>query len=165
LRTPTISISTHDPATKTAKIHSAEPADFKAVDENLSMALSYTVSNPPSLTDDADVAAHKALVASGFSELVSKGGAVVRFVDFAPGYECVMHRTKSLDFGVLLEGSLLAILDSGEQKRMQRGDLFVQRATMHQWRNVGEGWARMLFVLLDSEEVVVGGEVLETKFM
>lgn len=73
-----------------------------------------------------------------------------------------MHRTESIDYGVVLEGSLELLLDSGETRIMNRGDVCVQRATMHAWKNVTEngGWARMIFVLVSSEKVVVGGQEL-----
>jgi len=61
-----------------------------------------------------------------------------------------MHKTASIDYGVVLEGTIELVLDSGETKVMTRGDVCVQRATMHAWRNVteGDGWGRMLFVLV-----------------
>lgn len=73
-----------------------------------------------------------------------------------------MHRTESIDYGVVLEGELELLLDSGEKRIMKRGDVCVQRATMHAWKNVTEnaGWARMMFVLVTSEKVVVGGQAL-----
>jgi hypothetical protein len=73
-----------------------------------------------------------------------------------------MHRTISLDYGVVLEGSMECILDSGEVRRMERGDVCVQRATYHAWRNVteNEGWARMMFVLTTAEAPVVAGKRL-----
>jgi quercetin dioxygenase-like cupin family protein len=167
LRTPTTHISTHDPVTKTSKLHSSVPAQLcsSPLDANMNFATLYSSANPASFTDDADIAAHEALAATPFKDLVKTGGTVIRYVDFAPGYECVMHRTKSLDFGILVEGEIVSVLEDGTQIKMQRGDVWVQRGTMHAWRNEGEGWARMAFVLLDSEEVVVGGEVLEPRFM
>jgi len=73
-----------------------------------------------------------------------------------------MHRTESIDYGVVLEGEMELILDSGETRIMRRGDVCVQRGTMHAWKNVtaNEGWARMLFSLVAAEKVVVGGKGL-----
>lgn len=72
-----------------------------------------------------------------------------------------MHRTISLDYGVVLEGEVELILDSGESRLLRRGDVVVQRGTNHAWRNVSEdAWARMLYVLQEAEEVRVGGVVL-----
>lgn len=63
-----------------------------------------------------------------------------------------MHRTESLDYGIVVMGEVECILDSGEKKRMGVGDVCVQRGTMHAWRNCSEsGWARMVFVLLGVE--------------
>lgn len=72
-----------------------------------------------------------------------------------------MHKTVSLDYGVVLEGVIQLELDSGEKRIMRRGDVCVQRATNHAWRNVteGQGWARMLFVLTAAE----GGVGIEEK--
>lgn len=83
-------------------------------------------------------------------------------MDFAPGKKPYMHRTESLDYGVVLEGTLELELDSGETRIMNRGDMCVQRATNHAWKNVTEndGWARMMFVLVSSEKVIAGGKEL-----
>ena len=80
--------------------------------------------------------------------LVQSIGTVCRIVDFSPGRDAIMHRTISLDYGVVVEGTVELILDSGEVHQMERGDVAVQRATMHGWRNPSQHeWARMLFVL------------------
>ncbi|KAK0108102.1 hypothetical protein ONS95_002923 [Cadophora gregata] len=93
---------------------------------------------------------------------VSVTGTVLRYVDFAPSKDPYMHRTESIDYGVVLEGVLELILDSGETRIMKRGDVCVQRGTMHAWKNITEndGWARMLFTLISAEKVVVGGQGL-----
>ncbi|KAF7870334.1 hypothetical protein EAF04_004080 [Stromatinia cepivora] len=106
-------------------------------------------------TTPIDLASYKSDLSSPPGLSISTG-TVVRFVDFAPGISCPMHKTVSLDYGVVLEGTIELELDSGEKKIMRRGDLCVQRATNHLWRNVteGEGWARMMFVLTAVERGV-----------
>lgn len=66
-----------------------------------------------------------------------------------------MHKTVSVDYGIVLEGTIELVLDSGETKIMRRGDVCVQRATNHAWRNVTEknGWGRMVFVLVTAEKI------------
>ncbi|KIW11753.1 hypothetical protein PV08_09025 [Exophiala spinifera] len=86
-------------------------------------------------------------------------GTVLRMVDRAPGSSSAMHRTQSLDYGVVIEGEQEMILDSGETVLLQRGDVCIQRGTMHQWRNPGPGWNRMLFVLMDALPVEIAGKV------
>ncbi|EXJ84850.1 hypothetical protein A1O3_05525 [Capronia epimyces CBS 606.96] len=81
-----------------------------------------------------------------------QGGSVLRVVDMAPGAVSPMHRTLSLDYGVVLEGEVELELDSGETRRLPRGDIFVQRGTRHQWRNPSESEpVRLLLVHLDSK--------------
>ena len=52
-----------------------------------------------------------------------------------PGATNPIHRTVSLDYGVVLEGEIEVMLDLGELRLLKCGDLAVQRATMHTWRN------------------------------
>lgn len=71
-----------------------------------------------------------------------------------------MHRVQSLDYAVVIEGVFKMVLDSGEERIMQRGDIAVQRSTSHRWINVtGNGLlpARILFVLLDVKDLNVAG--------
>lgn len=92
--------------------------------------------------------------------IVVPGGTVLRIVDMEPGATSPMHRTVSLDYGVVLEGAIELILDSGEKRLMKKGDVSIQRGTMHAWRNAApEGqWSRMLYVLQEAETVQVKGD-------
>ena len=157
-------ITGHDPTTGKSIVQSTRPGNWTSYDDKLmGFNVAYTTSSfPASLASDADLAAHDNLMKSQTLGLVNPGGTVCRIVDSAPGYQCIMHRTQSLDYGIVLEGTIEMILDSGERKLMRRGDVAVQRATMHAWKNVSETeWARMLFVLQDCAEVSVGGKVLK----
>lgn len=40
-----------------------------------------------------------------------------------------MHRTESLDYGIVLHGNVNLILDDGSITPLKQGDLVVQRAT------------------------------------
>ncbi|RCI10245.1 hypothetical protein L249_8703 [Ophiocordyceps polyrhachis-furcata BCC 54312] len=72
------------------------------------------------------------------------GGTVCRVVDFAPRHECATRRGENLDYAVVIEGSIVLTLESGQETRLERGDVAVQRATSHLWRNPsGTEWARM----------------------
>ena len=85
-------------------------------------------------------------------------------IDFAPGGVSPMHRVNSLDYAIVIEGVFRMILDSGEERIMQRGDIAVQRSTAHRWVNVtGNGLlpARILFVLLDINDLHIGGEKVQ----
>lgn len=153
----------HDHSSGKSVIHSSIPGTWSSYDEKL-MAFNvvYTTSKfPASLNDDADIKTHKALMGSNKLGLVNPQGTVCRMVDFAPGFDCMMHRTQSLDYGIVLEGEIELVLDSAETQLMRRGDVAVQRATMHAWRNPSTTeWARMIFVLQDCQKIVVGGTAL-----
>jgi quercetin dioxygenase-like cupin family protein len=77
------------------------------------------------------------------------GGVMVRFTDMAPGGESPMHRTETLDVGVVLEGETWLLLDDGSETRVGVGDAVVQRGTMHAWANRSDRPVRMVFVLID----------------
>lgn len=157
---PTAYLTGHDQSTGKAIVHSRRPVDWQKYDEDkLGMSVAFTTSFPADLNDDADVSAHEEKVKTGKLGLVSGGGTVLRYVDFAPGYTCMMHRTQSVDYGIVLEGQIESVLDSGETQLMGRGDVMVQRATMHAWRNPSEKeWARMIFCLQDCKPLYVKGE-------
>lgn len=61
------------------------------------------------------------------------------------------HKTESLDYAVVLEGEIVAMMDHGERV-MRPGDVLVQRATNHSWSNRSGRNCRMLFVLLALQE-------------
>jgi len=60
----------------------------------------------------------------------------------------LMHRTESVDYGVVIEGELTLVLDDSEVP-LQPGSVVVQRGTNHAWANRSGRPCRMLFVLVD----------------
>ena len=73
----------------------------------------------------------------------------------------MMHRTRSLDYGIVLDGRAELILDSGDTQALGRGDVVVQRGTNHAWRNPSTTeWLRMIYCLQDCKEVLVNNEPL-----
>lgn len=59
-----------------------------------------------------------------------------------------MHRTETVDYGIVVSGKVWLVLDEGEIE-LAPGDVVVQRGTHHAWSNRTEDMARMVFVLLD----------------
>lgn len=59
-----------------------------------------------------------------------------------------MHRTKSIDYAVVLEGEIDMLLDASEV-HLTAGDVLVQQGTNHAWVNRGTKSCRMAFVLVD----------------
>ncbi|KAJ5791132.1 uncharacterized protein N7518_008143 [Penicillium psychrosexuale] len=159
LRVVTRHITGHNENGK-AVIHSSTPAEWVSLEKGkMAFNVVYTNQFHPDLNNDADFKAHETLTKSDQLGLVNPGGTVCRIVDFAPNNPAVVHRTQSLDYGVVLEGQVEMILEDSEPVIMNRGDVAVQRATMHGWRNTsGTEWARLLFVLQDCKKLTVAGK-------
>lgn len=104
----------------------------------------------------------------------SEGGTVLRIVDFPPDdtYDVDkvqefldenkvrdanaprhfwFHKTSSLDYAIVLEGEIYAMMDDGETL-MREGDVLIQRATNHSWSNRSGKTCRMAFVLIALQE-------------
>ena len=62
----------------------------------------------------------------------------------------LMHRTESVDYGVVLAGECTLVLDHGEVV-LRPGHVVVQRGTNHAWANRSGAVCRMLFVLIDGQ--------------
>ncbi|MRW89778.1 cupin domain-containing protein [Duganella sp. FT80W] len=62
----------------------------------------------------------------------------------------LMHRTESIDYGIVLDGEMTLVLDDSEQL-LHVGDIVIQRGTNHAWANRSGRMCRMLFVLVDGE--------------
>ncbi|MGM9490331.1 cupin domain-containing protein [Ideonella sp. YS5] len=60
----------------------------------------------------------------------------------------LMHRTESVDYGVVIEGEMTLVLDQGEAT-LRPGSVVIQRGTNHAWANRSGKPCRMLFVLVD----------------
>lgn len=101
----------------------------------------------------------------------SPGGSLLRIADFIPDALCDQrellkfldesgvrdgnaprhfwfHKTQSLDYAIVLEGEIYALMDEDEVL-MRPGDVLIQRATNHSWSNRSGNPCRVAFVLLD----------------
>ncbi|KUL82999.1 hypothetical protein ZTR_09327 [Talaromyces verruculosus] len=163
-------ITTHSPngdAVFSSKLSSVMPVTTMA--DKADFSLAYTTDHfPARLGSESDIAEYESYLTQPPGISISTG-SVCRVVDMPPYATSPMHRTLSLDYGVVLEGEVELILDSGDTKVMRRGDVSIQRGTNHAWKNVThdkidkEGnrvgqWARMLYVLLPAEEIEVEGK-------
>lgn len=61
-----------------------------------------------------------------------------------------MHITDTVDYAILLQGELVAIMDQGETV-MRAGDILIQRGTNHAWANRSNEIARIAFILIDGQ--------------
>jgi mannose-6-phosphate isomerase-like protein (cupin superfamily) len=63
----------------------------------------------------------------------------------------LMHRTRTLDYAVILSGEIDMMLDDSTV-HVKAGDIIIQQATNHAWINHGKEPCRILFVLMDSKQ-------------
>ncbi len=100
-------------------------------------------------------------------------GSIFRVVDFPPAAEvgavdntamlremgiekgqggarhATMHRTRSIDYAVVISGEIDMLLDDSEV-HLTAGDVLVQRGTNHAWENRRKEVCRIAFVLIDA---------------
>jgi hypothetical protein len=62
----------------------------------------------------------------------------------------LMHRTETVDYGIVLEGEITLVMDVGETI-VRAGDIVVQRGTNHGWANRSGQNCRIAFVLIDGQ--------------
>ncbi|GKT83561.1 cupin domain-containing protein [Colletotrichum tofieldiae] len=120
--------------------------------------LGYTTEQTPvSLAGTKDVESYATRLANP-PGIVIPGGSVMRIVDMTPNSVSPMHRTSCS------RGDRSHTGFRGDEEDAE-GDVSVQRGTMHAWRNVSETkWARMLYVLQESEPLEVAGQVLQEDY-
>jgi mannose-6-phosphate isomerase-like protein (cupin superfamily) len=63
-----------------------------------------------------------------------------------------MHRTRSVDYAIVVEGEIDMLLDDTEV-HLRAGDVLVQQGTNHAWVNRGALPCRIAFVLIDAREI------------
>lgn len=133
----------------------------------------WCTSSAPSLVSEPDrIAEHQGIAPH-------LGGTVLRIIDFPPeptdpkelsraleatfgamyrdaqhkpkeGEHPGMHQTATIDYAIMLEGELVAIMDSGDTV-LRAGDVLIQRGTNHAWANRSKKPARIAFVLIDAK--------------
>jgi len=100
------------------------------------------------------------------SPLNPPNGTSCTIIEVPPGSNVPLHRTETVDYGVIINGTTELVLDSGQKKSLKQGDVFVQRGTAHAWRNTTEkednsGVLRVFFVFQPIEQVQLeGGKIV-----
>lgn len=83
-------------------------------------------------------------------------GTKIRINQFFPGHltadgrQSPIHRTESVDYGIVLEGEIVLVLDDSEVT-LRAGDVVVQRGTDHAWANRTDSVCRVAFILIGGE--------------
>ena len=133
-----------------------------------------TDSTPADLSNQEDAANKKIGV------VAPPGGTIFRVVEFAPEREVkadyetrlqifqgiglapegdsrekprdpAMHRTKTIDYALILSGEIDMLLDDSEI-HLKAGEVVIQRGTNHAWVNRGNQPCQVAFVMIDAKE-------------
>jgi mannose-6-phosphate isomerase-like protein (cupin superfamily) len=91
------------------------------------------------------------LLAHGASQMkaaFSQIGDVAASTVNADSPHPLMHRTETVDYGIVIEGALTLVLDDSEVE-LKVGSVVIQRGTNHAWANRSGKLCRMLFILVD----------------
>jgi quercetin dioxygenase-like cupin family protein len=75
-------------------------------------------------------------------------GTKIRINELPPGAGSPMHRTQTVDYGIVLDGEIVLVLEDSETV-LRTGDVVVQRGTSHRWENRSGATARVAFILID----------------
>jgi quercetin dioxygenase-like cupin family protein len=119
------------------------------------MALLWTTATVPVDNDDETDGRERA------AGTTLEGGSVIRIVDMLPGEASPMHRTNSIDYGIVMAGRIVLELDDGAETELGPGDIVVQRGTIHRWRNPSDDEVcRIVFVLIEAPAATVDGAPL-----
>ena len=78
----------------------------------------------------------------------ARNGTKLRINELPPGAGSPMHRTRTVDYGIVLDGEVVLVLDDSETV-LRAGDVVVQRGTSHRWENRSGATARVAFILID----------------
>lgn len=87
-------------------------------------------------------------------------GSVIRIVDMLPGKESPMHRTNSIDYGIVMSGEIELELDDGCKMTVREGGVVIQRGTNHLWRNLTDKPCRIAFILIEAPAYLHNGQPL-----
>jgi hypothetical protein len=93
----------------------------------------------PSLRGETEVAA---AATQAFAQLDPTAS------QWEPGAHPGLHRTETVDYAIVVDGSIDMVLDVGEV-HLEAGDLLVQHGTKHAWVNRSGGVTRLVFILMD----------------
>lgn len=75
-------------------------------------------------------------------------GSIFRVIEIGPGCTAEMHKTKTVDYVVVISGEMDMELETGRLP-LRPGDVIVQRGTLHNWINDNDAPCVIAVVLLD----------------
>ena len=148
LPTPRRIVTGHDAAGRSVVLSDAPTPTTESLDNGAAFHEIWATSDTPAPISAAE---HAEPTARPMQVSPDPRGTIVHVIDMPPGAVAPMHRTRTIDYGVVLDGEVDLELDDGSVVTMTRGDVVVQRGTAHAWYNRSAGTVRLFFVNVDGE--------------
>jgi quercetin dioxygenase-like cupin family protein len=149
-------VTGHDKNGKAVVKFDSVPGNFGPMRPGVTACVAWTTNTIPA---DLGVEEDEGLRPVGTAHA---GGTVFRVVEYQPGAAPRVHRTASIDYGVVMSGEIDMELDDGVVVHLKAGDILVQRGTVHNWINRGSVPCVIAFVLIDARLPSFGGKELGT---
>ena len=148
LPTPRRIVTGHDAAGRSVVLSDTPAPTTESLDNGAAFHEIWATSNTP-----APIAAAEPAEPTARPLQISPDprGTIVHVIDMPPGAIAPIHRTRTIDYGVVLDGEVDLELDDGSVVTMTRGDVVVQRGTAHAWHNRSSSTVRLFFVNVDGE--------------
>lgn len=121
--------------------HNADGRSIVVQDDRMRAATNAIAVDVPSLIEVWATAAPRA------GKAASVASSEFRVVEMPAGFQREMHRTETVDYGIVLAGEVVLVLER-QETLLRTGDVVVQRGTMHGWHNRSGDVARLAFVNL-----------------
>ena len=106
---------------------------------------SFRIIDFPPMTDDEIAAFTSDHVAQQFGNEPQQSR-------YRPPSHPFMHRTRTLDFAIVLSGEIEMKLDDDEPLRLMAGDVLIQQGTNHAWINRSGKPCRIAFTFIDAQD-------------
>jgi mannose-6-phosphate isomerase-like protein (cupin superfamily) len=165
-------VTGHDPAGKAVVLHDGPAPNVRQRSSGIVSTLAWATDETP-----ADIARPDDRANRDSGVAPPPAGSILRIVDFppvaggpavdhhtvaaemglhagaggAPPRHAFTHRTRSIDYAIVLEGEIDMLLDDSDV-HLRAGDIVVQQGTNHAWVNNGTAPCRIAFVLIDAHE-------------
>jgi quercetin dioxygenase-like cupin family protein len=124
------------------------PAAGTAPSGSLFFELWATEAAPAPIDTDPDDTGLTDPAAGPLSVSPAPNGTKIRINELPPGAGSPMHRSQTVDYGIVLNGEVVLVLEDSETV-LRAGDVVVQRGTSHRWENRSAATARVAFILID----------------
>jgi len=141
-------VTGHNEAGKAVVLHDGVPENTKSRRPGATTCVLWSTDGYPVDNSESDDAGRREV------PIALPNGTVFRILKMDPNYEPHMHRTDSIDYGIVLSGSCDMQLDDGVEVRVNEGDVIVQRGTNHMWVNRSEAPCIIAFVMVGAKPAV-----------